>query len=503
MTTKPTDMIIAAFQQGETVKALDIFDASGGDLFAFRYGYDDVARILDVAPQRLWSRHENLLGAYILYLAKQGRARRAQALLKDPNLTFVPTYRSLVYPLILAIHLGDPISSEQLDHWMTIESRLPDDNPLLEGLYYNCVMVYLVRHGRVKEARTVAQRAIAAYQRAGHIYLEHFIHLHLADLSIAEGRFRDARRLISSGVRCLTASGTAYGNEQEIIEILNLALDYEMGKFDHIPSRSAVLLEALIMGDSWTGIFEQLARISVKSTFFLSGRDAALADLELFRTGYAERHGGTSDVLAVLEASIDKLDWRFGDAAATIALADMSNLRCPIGQILLQDATNGDTIFVLQNSEFNGPRHAIVSALKAAQDQTGHQRRRLVEQAFWLAVKEGHTAPFLEHRDVLSGIGARLSTGRFARGHVQLSRMARRAVRMIEESYWVPETLRKLGVTRRQIRVATALQSGATNKEIARSLAISEATVKFHLASLFRKLNVHRRGELLEKIHEI
>ena len=123
-----------------------------------------------------------------------------------------------------------------------------------------------------------------------------------------EGRLRDARRHLGTGAKRLEQSGRTYGNEQEIIEILQLAINFENGIFNHIPAEAPRLRNSLVKSDSWVELFEQLARIAVKSTYFASGRGAALAVLEDFRAGYAERHGGSSEVLAVLEATIARMD---------------------------------------------------------------------------------------------------------------------------------------------------------------------------------------------------
>ncbi len=51
----------------------------------------------------------------------------------------------------------------------------------------------------------------------------------------------------------------------------------------------------------------------------------------------------------------------------------------------------------------------------------------------------------------------------------------------------------KEGLTAREQEVLCLLTKGSTNKELAKALFISEKTVKSHLNSIFRKLNVSRR----------
>jgi two-component system nitrate/nitrite response regulator NarL len=53
------------------------------------------------------------------------------------------------------------------------------------------------------------------------------------------------------------------------------------------------------------------------------------------------------------------------------------------------------------------------------------------------------------------------------------------------------------GLTKREREVLLCLSSGSTNKQIANTLCISEKTVKCHLNSIFKKLNVSRRLEAI------
>jgi len=52
-------------------------------------------------------------------------------------------------------------------------------------------------------------------------------------------------------------------------------------------------------------------------------------------------------------------------------------------------------------------------------------------------------------------------------------------------------------LSRRELQVAHKIMEGAPNKLIARDLFISERTVKFHCANIYRKLNIPNRAGLM------
>jgi DNA-binding NarL/FixJ family response regulator len=60
-----------------------------------------------------------------------------------------------------------------------------------------------------------------------------------------------------------------------------------------------------------------------------------------------------------------------------------------------------------------------------------------------------------------------------------------------------PETPEPQPLTPRELEVLAALADGASNKVIARRLGISFHTVKFHIASIFEKLDAESRTEAL------
>ena len=65
------------------------------------------------------------------------------------------------------------------------------------------------------------------------------------------------------------------------------------------------------------------------------------------------------------------------------------------------------------------------------------------------------------------------------------------------------EALQHSGLTARQLEVASLLAQGCANKAIAGMLAMSESTVKVHIAAIFRALNVSNRTEAVLAIQRL
>jgi DNA-binding NarL/FixJ family response regulator len=54
-----------------------------------------------------------------------------------------------------------------------------------------------------------------------------------------------------------------------------------------------------------------------------------------------------------------------------------------------------------------------------------------------------------------------------------------------------------VGLSKRELSILEALQSGGSNREIANRLFLAEQTVKFHLTNIYRKLGVSTRTEAI------
>ena len=59
------------------------------------------------------------------------------------------------------------------------------------------------------------------------------------------------------------------------------------------------------------------------------------------------------------------------------------------------------------------------------------------------------------------------------------------------------------GLTPKQLRVLRCLKEGKMNKQIAEELFVTEATVKAHISSIFKKFNVSSRTQVVLLVDKI
>jgi ATP/maltotriose-dependent transcriptional regulator MalT len=484
-------------------------NAYGGIDYVFRYGYDSLAKILDAAPENAHLDNEVILGLYCEYLSKKGRARRAQSILDQDELNFHKTSLFDKIELGVAIRLGNDLNEDKITRWKNLENHLPLDQPLSEGIYYNFMVIIFVRLNRIDEARSFGSRALESYGRAQQPYLQFFIHQHLADLAVVRGELTAARRHLHAARSYFDTAGICHGSERESMETVQLALDFENGKMEHIAERATEIRKRLSQTENVAEIMVQICRIAAMSIYFLKGRVPASQFLKDSQIDYHHSQGEFSIALDVIMANINLLDGRTEQARHAIDEAAQYGIYSALGTAVCESVTGKLNPAQSQHTKRPGNytiRHKVVAELIKASDANANNQasalRKHVEQAMRIAVNEGLVELFLEHREVVSKVSAKLAKGTFARGHRQLARMARQIHRLVQSSYIVPHQFSDLGISTQQLRVLTALQNGASNKQVAQALGLTEATIKYHVANLFRKFNVSKRGELIEIIME-
>jgi len=109
--------------------------------------------------------------------------------------------------------------------------------------------------------------------------------------------------------------------------------------------------------------------------------------------------------------------------------------------------------------------------------------------------EEGALAHLSEERVFLTEL---LALGRL-RATLEREAPVRRLIRTLTEGGpGRTAAAQAAGLTRQEARVLHAISEGAANKAAANLLGLSERTVKFHLANLYRKLGVGTRAEAVK-----
>jgi DNA-binding NarL/FixJ family response regulator len=119
-----------------------------------------------------------------------------------------------------------------------------------------------------------------------------------------------------------------------------------------------------------------------------------------------------------------------------------------------------------------------------------------------LACAEAGVAGFVARDATMDELLATVHTA--ARGNLRCSPrvaglLVRRVATLAGSRSHPPENLR---LTHRELEVATLIDRGLSNKDIASRLGIEMATVKNHVHHLLEKLQVHRRGEAAAVVRE-
>lgn len=147
-----------------------------------------------------------------------------------------------------------------------------------------------------------------------------------------------------------------------------------------------------------------------------------------------------------------------------------------------------------------------VCVTRAAQLHQFDQRREALEQlarAIRMARPEGLTGAVARPGPMLALLRHAQSYWRRKPGETATRRFVGEAINQIQQSAERrPDASNRVSLSPREMEVLWELSLGRSNKQIARSLYMTEHTVKFHLKNVFRKLSVNRRTEAMRVARE-
>jgi DNA-binding CsgD family transcriptional regulator len=531
-----TPQATAIFQGiGAWQSALQTLQAEGGPFFVHRHGPEAFDRMLSGFPADMVKTEETLVLCRAIQAVKRGEvplalrvlidrygpvAADAHAVLTDR------THHSLefrFFRLLLRTWEDFDLDLRFLDDAYALLAEFPAEDDLHRGSFYNAVLEFYIRTRRFPEADSAASRASMHYARTKISILSFYADLHRAIIRLFMGEPAGARLHSAAARSHLLAASYDSPGDARLLTLLDACIDYESGQADALTRFLSLELDAFAQGEIWPSLVELTLIYGSQALGEHYSTMAARSFLDRWRVTQ-EKSSQFRTLIDIREVTVLQNGNRWTEAAQKAA-----GLRSRITQGFVQagdglsdlhdrDETALALVWLRQMAQVTPARPGLTQLIDRMLDNPHLTSRQRVGAEIWRAhvlrrqgqgaaaqaqlsrtlaqaAQAGSIAPLAEERPFLGD----LTATRRLRDILERSEPVRRVLKRVAETG--PGRLnrgRAAGLTRQETRVLHALSEGAANKAIANMLGLSEATVKFHLANLYRKLGCTSRRDTVK-----
>lgn len=511
---------------GETDRAKTLLLQAGGVQYGMLHGAGRLAACLEVLkPEQIQSSRRLLLvRAYVLL--KTGRIREAIDILKDVRTRTRPGEEEIEREVVLMeaharIYADTPMSPKRLEALEYAIRSAPPNDPLTRGMLSNFLCMFLIEFGEFEKARLFGDQAMALYRDIGATHLQFFMHLHLSAIDLEIDSLAPAKAARRTAVEICQTEFPTDPSLRAIAEIYYGEAEFEAGEIDGLAERLRGSLLRIDRMEGWNMLYlagyETCLGLLVENEAF----DAAVELIE-HAGNLVNRRGMALFSNQLLAMQLD-LAVRAGARKEARRLAGELN-------ILLSDRSaerglrwRGRVRAELAMARFEAETGAQKAALDRlfrvirfcrAEGLIRLEMRALVRRVCLEAKLENASGcydallAYLEYARRHGSFGAVLRDGAAFREAALwlvmsqgLGRFEPEDIRMLASSLWKaagrdvasPSNILEELLTEKEIGVLSQLAKGSANKVIARSLQVTEPTVKFHLQNIYRKLGVNSR----------
>lgn len=416
--------------------------------------------------------------------------------------------------LLLGIYSDRAMGSTDFhSEYASLLAEVDLDDHLLRGAVYNVALDEQIRAGRHGEAKATAGRAIEHYRVAEAPYLTFYIHVHLALMHLGSGAPGEADSELEQAQRELAATQFDTPQDDRFLALLKAQVAYEQGRAEPMVEFAASAFDGFAYGELWPSIAAQALAFGAESLLRLRGPEAALRYLDAWRvqTWRTRRFRlliEQREVLVLQSArrwrearrKLEAMATRIGAIWIDSSGENLTDLR---------DAEDvAQALIWLRQHTLERPRDRALGDRLASAQKNPHlswrQRRQLGVWQAWAARRQGRvtqarrqlaetistcvarqcTAPLIEERALVNAL---VNDPRMSGGPMELVPVPHE-VRTSASNPFEAGPL-----SRQEWRALLLLAEGCSNKEIAREMAVSVPTVKFHLKNVYAKLDVADR----------
>lgn len=518
-----------AVRSGDTDGAARLIEAAGAVRIGLMRGLPMLLRLLNALPIETIYRHPRLHVARAWLLAKLGRLGEARACFEavaaaaenasDEDNALLRHERLFVDLMLSAVYEDKVWGAGEVAR---IEALAREVSPLdhwFQGWINNLLCIIHTRGGALANAREATEAATVHYLNAGATYGLVFMYMHSAIINMMSGRLSDSETRIA---KAAALAGEQFSTDLGVIGLINIVraqIMYERNDLDAAAELLEQTLPEIDQAEGWVDLYARGYQVMSAIAFAREGFDAALPYLSWARKIGAERElprlvwladcrrvellilAGRLDEAAAearatnafLQADTpDFVSWRereqafLAEARLAIARDRAEGVIARLAQVRTESEKYGRDravmeICLIQALAYQalGERDLAIAALK---------------KALLIAIPEKFYRVFIDEGEPM----ARLL--RATVRHIGIVGMPKAMVDFLSE---IMSILNVRGQTDdkyaghilslREIEVLRELSLQRANKVIARNLNLTEATVKFHLANIYRKLGVNSR----------
>ncbi len=511
--------------------AAHTIERAGGVRLFIRLGAGALTNLLEKLPPSLATATAGLRLARAVVVAKKGRiaeARRlvdeARELPNDASDSGRSASRDDIEHIddLIRIYEDREVDTETLAVRERYIERVPASDTWMRGWIYNHLTIHLCRVGDLWRAEQAAHRSLACYREERATYTQVFMLIHLALISVASGRIAMGAEPAREAERLADAAHAKEDGLRAIAQVPLAEIQYAQNDLVGARRRLDFAIPVMAAGEGWVDIYARALETRIRIALVEEGLGAASGFLDrgyeiaaardLWRLRWrldAMRHEAmcrtnllvgddeigrslASDIAAGATPQGCILTWQeLLIGRLTLARAALFRNNAPAALAWLQAA--------VEQGEALGAYHWVAPALilrAIALDRSGDAAGgfNAFLRAVAIAAPQGMLRPFVDEGGALSSF-VRQAVRRFGVGSLPATSTEFVATILSAGS----NDGRGAGgsasglLSEREHEILGLLNHGLANKEIARSIGVSEATVKFHLKNLYGKLGVNSR----------
>ncbi|WP_233283426.1 helix-turn-helix transcriptional regulator [Agrobacterium tumefaciens] len=528
-----------AAQSGDFHMAEEIIGKAGGVDIFLRAGHQVLEHLIDNFPPEILHASPGLMVCYAVVLSKRGNAaagRERLDILKENGkwsaAAIAAVDRSVLDHIdsLIDVYEDRRMSATEAQRLERAAAALPPHATWELAWLFNHLCIIYTRTGELEEARRAALKALGYYREEKTPYAQVFMLIHLGLVSTLTGEFSAALQFCREAEELVERVHWTDRNLLAIVRLATADVLYQQGEVLQVEQTLTECVEPLIRGEGWVDLFMRLFWLLARSRLQVSGFDAAAAAIDkaeevavernlprlktaaaimrvdlLVRAGMIESATQAVERVETLKQAggPDNWTWRevydYDVAAARLALAQgQAPQALQILEALIFSAKTAGRAY-----------HRMLAEVMAVQAswKAGRQHQSLAYLQSAIALARAHEATQLftdeghDFATTLRAIVRRFGLKVFSPNAVEfMSRIVghgfgRKPHMIVSAQQKHDGVVPASGLlSSRELTVLKLLSEGRSNKEIARELGLSEATVKFHLKNIYAKLGVSRRG---------